>query len=171
VSALVIVGGLPGTGKSTIAEHAARMIHGTLIAKDVVEATLWRSGIGRDANSGWAGYELLGALADAQLRVGGSVVLDSVAAYDRLRDAWRAIASRYGAAVREVECICSDETTHRARIARRRRDIPGWYELTWDEVEDARSRYEPWADEHLVLDAVCPLEVNLAALEGYLLRR
>jgi len=171
VSALVIVGGLPGTGKSTIAEHAARMIHGTLIAKDVVEATLWRSGIGREANSGWAGYELLSSLADAHLRVGGSAVLDSVAAYDRLRDGWREIGRRHGATVQEVECICSDENTHRARIEGRRRDIPGWYELTWDEVEDARSRYEPWAHEHLVLDAVRPLEVNLAALEGHLLRR
>lgn len=168
MSALVIVGGLPGTGKSTIAEHAARMIHGTLIAKDVVEATLWRSGIGRDANSGWAGYELLSALADAQLRVGGSAVLDSVAAYDRLREAWRAIASRNGAAVREVECICSDENTHRARIARRRRDIPGWYELTWQDVEDVRSRWESWPGEHLVLDAVEPLANNRAALEAYL---
>ncbi|MDP9319557.1 MAG: ATP-binding protein [Chloroflexota bacterium] len=167
MSALVIVGGLPGTGKSTIAEQAARMIHGALIAKDVVEATLWRSGIGRDANSGWVGYELLGSLADAQLRVGGSAVLDSVAAYDRLRDGWREIARRHGAAVREVECVCSDENVHRLWIEGRRRDIPGWYELTWQEVEDVRSRYEPWPGEHLVLDSVQPLEDNLAALEAY----
>ena len=42
------------------------------IAKDVVEATLWRSGIGREQRSGWAGYELLGSLAEAQLAVGTS---------------------------------------------------------------------------------------------------
>jgi predicted kinase len=116
---------LPGAGKSTIAEHVARMLHGSLIAKDVVEATLWRSGVGREANSGWVGYELLGSLADAQLRVGGSVVVDSVAAYDRLRDVSR-------------------------------------------EIEDARSRYEPWRGEHLVLDSVRPLEDNVTALEAYL---
>jgi predicted kinase len=170
VSALVIIGGLPGTGKSTIAAHAARMIHGALIAKDVVEATLWRSGIGREANSGWARYELLSALADAQLRVGGSAVLDSVAAYDRLRDGWRGLARRHRADALEVECVCSDERTHRLRIEGRQRGIPGWYELTWQEVEEARSRYEPWAGEHLVLDAVRPLDENLATLESYLRR-
>jgi predicted kinase len=170
VSVLVIVGGLPGTGKSTIAEHAARTIHATLIAKDVVEATLWRSGIGRDANSGWAGYELLSSLADAQLRAGGSAVLDSVAAYERLRDGWRGLARGHGADLLEVECACSDERTHRARIEGRHRDIPGWYELTWQEVEDARSRYERWIGEHLVLDAVQPLDENLATLESYLRR-
>ena len=170
MSALVIVGGLPGTGKSTIAAHAARMIHGALIAKDVVEATLWRSGIGRDANSGWAGYELLSSLADAQLRAGGSAVLDSVAAYQRLRQGWREIASRHGATVLEVECVCSNESTHRSRIEGRQRGIPGWYELTWQEVEDVRSRYEPWLGEHLVVEGVRPLDENLAALETYLRR-
>jgi predicted kinase len=171
VSALVIVGGLPGTGKSTIAAQAARMIHGMLIAKDVVEATLWRSGIGRDANSGWAGYELLSSLAEAQLRIGGSAVLDSVAGYDRLREGWRGLARRHGADALEIECECSDERTHRTRIEGRHRDIPGWYELTWQEVDAARSRYEPWLGEHLVLDAVRPLDENLATLEAYLLRR
>jgi predicted kinase len=171
VSALVIVGGLPGTGKTTMAEQAARMIHGALISKDVVEATLWRSGIGPDANSGWAGYELLSSLAEAQLRAGGSAVLDSVAAYDRLRAGWRELARRHGAVVREVECVCSDERTHRSRIEGRERGIAGWHELTWQEVEDARSRYEPWAGDHLVLDAVRPLDENLATLEAYLLGR
>jgi predicted kinase len=171
VSALVVVGGLPGTGKSTIAARAAQLIHGTLIAKDVVEATLWRSGIRSEANSGWAGYELLSSLGDAQLRVGGSAVLDSVAAYNRIREGWHELARRHGAALLEVECVCSDERIHRSRIEGRDRGIPGWYELTWQEVEDARSRYEPWAGERLVLDAVRPLDDNLAALAAYLLRR
>ena len=169
MSALVVVGGLPGTGKSTLAEHAARLVGGALLAKDVVEATLWRSGIGREQRSGWAGYELLGSLAEAQLALGTSVVLDSVAAYERLRDRWRDLAARHGARFRAVECVCSDEKVHRGRIDGRQRGIPGWYELTWQEVEDARSRYEPWLAEHLVLDAVAPLDRNLAALAAYLI--
>ena len=80
MTALIVVSGLPGTGKSTIAEHAARLVGGALIGKDVVEAALWRSGIGREQKSGWAGYEILSALAGAHLRVGTSVVLVSVAA-------------------------------------------------------------------------------------------
>jgi predicted kinase len=168
VSVLVVVGGVPGTGKSTVAEHAARIVHGAVIAKDVVEATLWRSGIGRDQRSGFAGYEVLSSLAEAQLRVGGSAVLDSVAAYDRLRDGWRELAERNGARFVGVECVCSDERVHRARVDGRERGIPGWYELTWADVEEVRSRYEPWRAEHLVLDAVRPFEENLAALAAYL---
>ena len=139
-----------------------------MIAKDVVEAALWRSGIGRDANSGWAGYEILSSLAEAQLRVGGSVVLDSVAAHGRIRDAWREIGRRHGASVRQVECVCSDEPTPRLRIEGRERGIPGWYELSWADVVAVGSRYEPWLGEHLVLDSVRPLDANLAALASYL---
>jgi predicted kinase len=169
VTALLVIGGVPGTGKSTIAEHAARMIDGALIAKDVVEATLVRNGVGRNANSGWIGYELLTSLAGAQLRVGRSVVLDSVAAYNRLRERWRDLAERHGAEFRAVECVCSDERTHRSRIDGRDRGIAGWDELTWQQVEDVRSRYEPWREVHLVLDAVRPLQDNLTTLEAYLL--
>lgn len=168
MTALVVVGGLPGTGKSTIAQHAARMVGGALIAKDVVEAALWRSGIGRDEQSGWAGYEILSSLADAQLRAGTSVVLDSVAAYERLRLGWREIGRRNGATVREIECVCSDEATHRSRIDGRERGIPGWYELTWQDILDVRARYEPWKDAELVLDGVRPLDENIAALGAYL---
>jgi len=91
------------------------------------------------------------------------------AAYERLRDGWRDLAARHGARFRAIECVCSDEQVHHGRIDGRQRGIPGWYELTWQEVEDARSRYEPWLAEHLVLDAVAPLDRNLAALAAYLI--
>ena len=167
MTTLVIVGGLPGTGKSTIAEHAARTMHGALIAKDVVEATLWRSGIGPEQNSGWAGYELLSSLADAQLRVGGSVVLDSVAPNERIRSAWRDLASRSGARFIAIECVCSDERVHRSRVNGRSRNIPGWPELSWEQVAEVRSRYEPWTGDRLVLDAMRAMDENLAAAEAY----
>lgn len=51
---IVVFTGLPGVGQSTLAEHAARMLDCPVFTKDHLEATLWRSGIEADANSGWA---------------------------------------------------------------------------------------------------------------------
>src|SRR6266436_3844365 len=65
---LVVVTGPPGTGKSTFAEYAAQLLGCPVFSKDWLEASLWRSGIGRDTNSGWAAYELLTTLAENQLR-------------------------------------------------------------------------------------------------------
>ncbi|HEY8730540.1 MAG TPA: ATP-binding protein [Candidatus Limnocylindria bacterium] len=168
MTALVVVSGVPGTGKSTVAEHAARTIGAALLSKDIFEAALWRSGITREANAGWASYEQLGAVAESQLRLGTPVVLDSVAPNERIRGAWRDLAARHAARFVVVECVCSDERVHRSRVDGRSRNIPGWPELSWEQVVDVRSRYEPWADDRLVLDAMRPMEENLVALEAYL---
>lgn len=166
---LVVFTGLPGTGKSTLAEHAGQLLGSPVFSKDVLEATLWRSGIGREANSGFASYELLTTLAQEQLRRRQSAILDSVATFERIRSTWRSLAHEHGAAFKVVECTCSDEGLHRARLVGRQRCIPGWYEVTWEEVERVRRSYEAWDDDRLILDAVNPLDQNLALLAAYLL--
>jgi DNA polymerase III delta prime subunit len=112
---LVIFSGLPGTGKSTLAEHVAHWLHAPVFSKDELEAALWRSGVDRAANSGWAGYELLTTLARAQLQ---RPVCHSRQCRDGgTHSGGLALARRRdGVALRIVETVCSDELTHRARL-------------------------------------------------------
>ncbi len=167
---LVIFSGVPGTGKSQLAEHAARRLGASLLSKDIIEAALWRAGIGTQQNSGWAAYEVMTALAEHELRLGRAVVLDSVAKTESIRNSWRELALRVQAKIVIVECVLTDEVTHRARIEGRLRGIPGWPELTWVAVEGVRATFTPWQDERLVLDAVRPLAENLHTLDEYLAR-
>jgi lactoylglutathione lyase len=165
---LVIFAGVPGTGKTTLATFAGEWLNAPVFSKDELEATLWRSGIRRDANSGFAAYELMTTLADGQLARRQSAVLDSVATFERIRAPWRALALRTGADLRVIETICSDTALQRTRLATRRRDIPGWPELTWDEALNVAGNFEPVADARLILDAAEPLASNLRALRDYL---
>lgn len=65
-----------------------------------------------------------------------------------------------------IECVCGDAELHRRRIEGRERGIPGWHEVGWDHVERMRGEFPPLAGKHLVLDAVRPVDDNLAlALE------
>ncbi len=67
-----------------------------------------------------------------------------------------------------IECVCSDADLLRTRIDGRTRGIPGWYELTWENVERSRANYVPLAEPKLVVDAVTPIAENLAAVRRYL---
>ena len=164
---LILVSGLPGAGKSTLAEGLGRALGCPVFAKDWLEAALWRSGVQREQGSGWAGYELLTALAESQLRLGQSAILDCVAGREVLRRQWQALADQFQAGFRPVECVCADTALHQARLAVRQRGIPGWYELDWAEVERVRARYESWETERLVLDMAQPRAQNLQAALTY----
>ena len=166
----IVFAGLPGTGKSSIAEAVGRELGIPVFAKDWLEATLRRSGLDPNKDVGYAGYELLTTLAQRQLQLGQSVILDSVASIEAVRTRWRELAATYQARWRVIECVCSDETPHRARLAVRERDIPGWHELDWSEVERVKAYYAEWKDERLIVDAVSPLAENIATVLNYLHR-
>jgi predicted kinase len=167
---LIVFSGLPGTGKSTLAEAVGMDLGIPVFAKDWLEATLLRSGLNpmrEDKSLGFVGYELLTILAERQLMLGQSVVIDSVAASQTIRDAWRQLAEQYHADWRVIECFCSDESLHRTRLKGRKRDIPGWHELEWSEVERVKRYYTPWTGERLVLDMTNSLTENLLKAKTY----
>jgi predicted kinase len=165
---LIVFSGLPGTGKSTLADEVGRFLSIPVFAKDWLEAALKRCDDLQNVQTGYAGYELLTTLAVRQLQLHQSAVLDSVASTDQIRNTWRALAAQHRAVWRVIECVCSDETVHRARLETRRRNIPGWEELSWAEVERVRGYYASWQEERLVVDMVQPIDINLKAVLGYL---
>lgn len=167
---LIVFSGLPGTGKSTLAESVGKELHVPVFAKDWLEANLLRNGLVPTINEkplGFASYDLLTTLAERQLMLGQSVILDSVASTETIRDTWRQMSKRYSANWRVIECVCSDEAIHRARLGMRKRNIPGWHELAWADVEKVKQYYAIWEDEHLILDMLNPFEENLLKARAY----
>ncbi len=171
---LIVFSGLPGTGKSSLAEAVGRQLSIPVFAKDWLEGVLVRCQLQPASTAaptlGFAGYELLTTLAERQLRFGQSVILDSVASTPSIRAQWQGLAAQHGAGWRVIECLCSNEAEHRARLGGRVRGIPGWHELDWDDVQRVAANYAPWQEPRLVLDAVQPWADNLAAALRYLER-
>ena len=167
---LIIFSGLPGTGKSTLAEAVGKALGFPVFAKDWLEATLIRSGLkptSQERPPGFAGYELLTILAERQLMLGQSAILDSVAGSQTIRSTWHQLAEQYDADWHVIECICSDETLHRLRLKERKRNIPGWHELEWSEVDRAKQDYSAWEGERLVLDMTHSFDENLSKARFY----
>jgi predicted kinase len=144
---LYIFGGLPGSGKSTLARLLAVHLHAVHLRIDTIEHALREAG-GRV--SGPVGYGVAYAVAGDNLRVGLSVVADSVNPWGLTRTAWRNVALTAGAAFVEVEVMCSDPEEHRRRVETRETDIPAFRLPTWDEV--VNRDYHPWEAEHIRVD-------------------
>ena len=167
---LIIFSGLPGTGKSSLAEAVGRNLLIPVFAKDWLEATLLKCELlpsNPDKPLGSAGYEILTVLAERQLMLGQSVILDSVAGTQSIRRSWRSLATQYQAEWRVIECICSEEPFHQAKLKTRQRHIPGWHELEWSDVEKVKSYYSSWEEDRLILDMMVPFETNLTRAISY----
>ena len=167
---LIVFSGLPGTGKSMLAEAIGRHLSFPVFARDWLEATLLRCELKpamEEKSLSWAGYELMTVLAERQLMLGQSVILDSVAGIQSIRNKWRQLANQYSANWLVIECICSDESIHRSRLNNRQRHIPGWHELEWSDVEKVKHYYFPWAEQRLVLDMVNRFDDNFSKAEIY----
>lgn len=166
---LIVFSGLPGTGKSALAETIGREMNVPVFAFDWLMSVIRPYDLLPSAQVGAEiGYGLLTLLARRQLMLGQSAILDAVVGLASGREAWRALADEFGAGFFAIETICTDEALHRQRIEGRTRGIPGWYELTWENVEMSRRNFQAWDGERLVVDAVKPLEQNLAQVRAYL---
>jgi len=148
---LIVTSGLPGSGKSTIAENIASALKVPLFSIDPIEAAMWTSGIPKES-TGIAAYKIAEAMAAENLKQGLSVIVDAVNPVEEARAMWRALAKRFSVEVFFIEVHCSDEGVHRARIEKRVRNIEGMSEITWYRVQDRRAEYEPWSEPRLTLD-------------------
>lgn len=111
---LTAISGLPATGETTVATALARATRASGPRVDTVESMIVRaSPLAHPL--GPVGHAVAFSLAGEQLRLGLDVV----------RDAWAGVADEAGVRRLDVVLVCSDEASHRCRVAAREVDSPG----------------------------------------------
>lgn len=138
MTCLIVVSGLPGTGKTTLATALATRLRAVYLRVDVVETPLIASGI----DVGPLGYEIVRGLADSNLGLGLDVVVDLVNPIPITRRMWAELSMTHHADLIVFECTIPDPVEHRRRVESRRPDLPGQRVPTWREVVDRE--YLPW---------------------------
>ena len=130
MAGLIVMAGLPGAGKSAVAEALGRALPAPVVSVDPIEAAMWRAGVSRGEPTGLAAYVVAEAVADGVLGLGQRVIVDAVNAVEAAREQWRGLAARHGVPVAFIEVVCMDPLVHRRRLEGRMRGIEGFPEPT-----------------------------------------
>lgn len=166
---LALVGGLPGTGKSTVAAELAEQTGAIVLSTDTTRRHMRRAGIitGGVGNFGLGVYRpdakeqvYTRMLADARhhLEHGVSVILDAswTEADERVRAA--DLAARTQADLLELRCDCPGDVAAARLVARPHGDS----DATPAIARDMSAGADPWPTA-TTLDTTAPLDVTIAA--------
>ncbi|HVD89981.1 MAG TPA: RNase H family protein [Jatrophihabitantaceae bacterium] len=159
LAVLVVISGLPGTGKSTVGAAVARRSRAVWLSVDEVEDALLGVGLPSDWTTGVAAYEAVGAAAAENLRLGHVVIVDAVNDSEPARDTWRRAAEAASEPLVFVLLTPPPEREHRLRLQGRTRYLSHQSEPTWEQVQARVETYERWRDPPLSIDSGQPLDV------------
>jgi len=144
---LYIFSGLPGTGKSTLAQRLARRLGACYLRIDTVEQGL------RDlcyVRVEGEGYRLCYRIARDNLLIGSDVVADSCNPIALTRDEWDEVARACNARPVNIQIVCADRDEHRRRVETRLAEIAGLQLPGWDEVLERE--YHAWSVAPITID-------------------
>jgi aminoglycoside phosphotransferase family enzyme/predicted kinase len=139
---LFTIGGLPGTGKSSLASLWAERLGALYLNSDALRKEMAGGGPSAPGKNLFRGgiytpewtkrtYGEMARRAEESLRAGRSVVLDATFARRSHRRTAAAAARRAGARLISVECRCSEKTV-RERLRRRARRGASLSDADWD---------------------------------------
>lgn len=143
---LILMAGLPGTGKSTLAREIVRRVNGVLLGKDEIRAALFsESDIEYSVSQDDFVMEIMLQAAGFLLKKDPTrhVVLDGRTfslrdQIDRVLDVARDLAQPY----RIIECVCSDKSARRRLDAEPDTSHPA-LNRTFALHQEVKARFEP----------------------------
>jgi predicted kinase len=170
---LIAMAGLPGAGKSTLAEVVGARRNTVVLSVDQIETAILEAGISAGQPTGLAAYLVAETLAESVLMHDRDIIIDAVNAVDPAREQWVNLAERTGSGVRFIEVVCSDREMHKQRLIERaeKRELSG--ALVRNAVEHNLDEYAAWtgtsgAVARITLDSAGAIGVNVERAIAFL---
>ncbi|TLV02433.1 AAA family ATPase [Dyadobacter luticola] len=142
---VIVVSGLPGSGKSYFAERLAEALEAVYLSSDKIRNSLQARGKYALEDKMHI-YHVMAAMTARQLDRGQPVVADATFYHHIMRDLFSEIASKHYANIAFIEIIAT-EALIRQRLASPREDS----EADFGVYESMKGLFEPYTTEHLEL--------------------
>ncbi len=170
---LIVTAGLPGAGKSTIAEVLGNRLGLAVLSVDPIESAILEAGIDADQPTGLAAYLVAEKLAESELSAGRGVIIDAVNAVEPAREQWVKLAAEQNTPIKFIEVVCTDPDLHRERLDARAHNRAHIVESGQHPVEQSLDEWEPWAgvsasSPRITIDTAQPLGVNVEQALAFL---
>lgn len=183
--AMLVVCGLAGTGKSTMARRLGVRTGFDVLSSDVMRKKL--AGIGKNERREhtYGGgiyspeftertYQSLRASAEQFLQQGKGAIIDATFKKAEHRRLFTSMANNCGVPILFIECTASEGAIqHRLEIRRQRPDEVS--DATWEVYQRQRREFEPFESggkpPRLVIDTERPIESALPQVEDFLTNR
>lgn len=171
---MILVGGLPGTGKSTLAAALADRLGATVLRTDEIRNELFAKKTTYSIDASYRGgryasdatdatYREMLARSEVALRLGHSVVLDASWSSSDLREEARSIAERTDSDVVEFQCVL-DSTVAARRINMRRQEKGNVSDATVGVAALMGEDADPWPTAHSIETSASPAHVLSLAM-------
>jgi len=160
---LIMVCGLPGTGKTTLAKAVAEKTDAVYLNSDSIRMSMLKEREYTEEEKKQI-YEAMFEEAEKQMKDGKNVVLDATFYKKELRERAKSVADELKTAFFIIECVTHEDLLKERILKRKDTESEADFEV----YKKVKTQFEPIEIEHLAVDTSMELEKQVELVAAYL---
>jgi predicted kinase len=162
---LIMICGLPATGKTTLAKALSEKLGAVHVSSDTVRMSMLEEREYTKEEKRMV-YRAMFEKAEKNLKEGKNVVLDATFYKKELRENAEAVAEKAKTGFFIVECVTHEELLKERIFKRKKEETES--EADFEVYRKVKVQFEPIEEEHLAVDTSLSLEKQVELVEKYI---